>query len=90
MKKGVWNKVIKDKYIPHCSVVTWLISAPTTTLFASQTWKNLLKSVHLITHWLSWRLGSGHSVLLGLDIILGLGNYSFLSHQLLTELKRNH
>jgi hypothetical protein len=82
MKEGVWNKVIKDKYIPHCSVVTWLRSAPATTSSASQTWKNLLKSLHLITHWLSWRLGSGHSMLLGLDSILGLGSSSFLSRQL--------
>jgi hypothetical protein len=34
--------------------------------------------------------GSGHSVLLGLDNILGLGNSSFLSHQLISELKRNN
>jgi hypothetical protein len=90
MKEGIWNKVIKDKYIPHCSVVTWFRSAPATTSSASQTWKNLLKSLHLITHWLSWRLGSGHSVLLGLDYILGLGNSSFLTRQLITELNRNN
>jgi len=23
VKDGVWNKVIKDKYLPHCSVATW-------------------------------------------------------------------
>jgi hypothetical protein len=32
----------------------------------------------------------GHSVKIGLDGTLGLGNASFLSFQLLTELKRNH
>jgi hypothetical protein len=37
MKEGVWNKVIKDKYIPHSSVVTWLRSTPTTAPSASQT-----------------------------------------------------
>jgi hypothetical protein len=37
VKEGVWNKVIKDKYIPHRSVVTWLRSAPTTASSASQT-----------------------------------------------------
>jgi hypothetical protein len=26
-KDGVWSKVIKDKYIPHCSTITWFRSA---------------------------------------------------------------
>ena len=60
MKEGVWNKVIKDKYIPHSSVVTWLRSTPTTALSASQTWKNLMKSLHLLNHSLSWRPGLRH------------------------------
>jgi hypothetical protein len=90
MKHGVWNKVIKEKYIQHSSVVTWIILDPSTTTMASQTWKNLLKSLHLITHWLRWKLGSGHSIFIGLDSILDLGCSSLLSGHLLSELKRNN
>jgi hypothetical protein len=90
MKDGIWHKVIKDKYIQHSSIVTWLRSASTTTPAASQTWKNLLKDLHLLTHWLSWKPGSGHSIIIGMDSILGLGSSSFLSGQLLAELNRNN
>lgn len=89
-KDGVWSKVIKDKYIPHCSIVTWLRSTTSTVLSASQTWRNLLKSLHLITHWLSWRPGSDHLVQVGIDSILGLGQVSFFTSHLLSELRRNH
>jgi hypothetical protein len=53
---------------------------------ASQTWKNLLKSINLITHWLCWNPGFGHSVIIGKDCILGLEKSSFLSPNLITFL----
>jgi hypothetical protein len=86
-KQGIWHKVIKDKYLPYTSVTTWLRSATTTQPSASQTWKNLTKSLPLITHWLSWFPGNGQSILLGQDIILGNGSISFLSPELLVVLR---
>jgi hypothetical protein len=65
MKDGIWHRVIKDKYLPYCSVSTWFRTTTNRSISASQTWKNLLKSLHLITHWLSWSPGSGHSVIIG-------------------------
>lgn len=88
-KEGIWHLVIKDKYLPHCSVVTWFRTTNNTARAASQTWKNLVKSVNLITHWLCWNPGFGHSVIVGKDCILGLGNTSFLSPQLITSLNFN-
>jgi hypothetical protein len=79
MKDGTWHKVIKDKYIQHSSIVTCLRLASTTAPTASQTWKNLLKDLHLLTHWLSWKPGSGHSIIIGMDSIMVLGSSSFLS-----------
>jgi hypothetical protein len=86
-KEGIWHKVIKDKYLPYSSISTWLRSASTAQPLASQTWKNLLKSLPLITHWLSWYPGNGQSVLIGQDKILGIGNPSLLSPDLLLVLK---
>lgn len=54
---------------------------------ASQTWKNLTKSLPLITHWLSWFPGNGQSILLGQDIILSNGSISLLSPELLVVLR---
>jgi hypothetical protein len=39
MKDGIWHRVIKDKYLPYCSVSTWLRSTTQRMTYASQTWK---------------------------------------------------
>jgi len=88
MKDGIWNRVIKDKYLPQFSVATWLRFTSHRMTDASQIWKILLKSLHIITHWLSWKPGTGHSVLIGNDLILGLGNYSLLSKEILFSLNK--
>lgn len=89
MKDGIWHKVIKDKYLPYVSVATCLRSATVIQPPASQTWKNLLKSLPLITHGLSWNPRNGHSVLIGMDKIQGMGDSSLLSQELLVALKHN-
>jgi hypothetical protein len=57
---------------------------------ASQTWKNILKALPVIVHWLSWSPGSGQAILLGRDLILGLGRHSLLSPELLCVLKQRN
>jgi cbb3-type cytochrome oxidase subunit 1 len=89
-KEGIWHSVIKDKYLSHFSVATSFRTINNIARATSQNWKNLEKSVNLITHWLCWNPGSRHSVIVGKDCILGLGNFSFLSPQLLTSLKFNN
>jgi hypothetical protein len=49
---------------------------------------SLIKSVHVITHWLSWIPGSGHLISIGRDKILGLGDNSMLSPALITLLRQ--
>jgi hypothetical protein len=78
-KEGIWQQVIKDKYLPYFSVATWLRSTSPLQPAASQIWKNLLKSLPLITRWISWKPGNGSSILIGLDKILGINNSSLLS-----------
>jgi hypothetical protein len=92
MKEGIWHRVIKDKYffVLLGSNLAQICIFCTTS--ASNTWKKLLKVVHIITHWLSWSPGSGHSVLIGRDNILGLGNSSVSvsrSPVILTSVKHN-
>jgi len=90
MKGGIWHRVVKDKYLLFCSVATQIRSVSFCTLVASNTWKNLLKSVHLITQWLSWSLGSGNTVLIGRDHILSRGISYFLSQDLLYYLQEKN
>jgi hypothetical protein len=50
---------------------------------ASNLWKNLNKSTRWIHSFLGWNPGSGHSILLGKDQIVGMEQHSFLSPQLI-------
>jgi hypothetical protein len=87
MEDGIWHRVMKDKYLPYVFVATWLRSTQVIQLLASHFWKNLMNSLPVITHWLSWNLGNGYSILIVLDKILGIGNTTILSHELLLALK---
>ena len=46
-----------------------------------------MNSFPLIIHWLSWKPRNGYSILIGLDKILGIGNTTILSQELLLALK---
>jgi hypothetical protein len=46
-----------------------------------------LSLVEVITHWLAWNPGSGHSIRIGEDMILDLNIDSWLSPSLITTLK---
>jgi len=88
MSIGMWHRVIMDKYLPHSTVKNWFRSQTFQQRVSSRIWCGLLKSMHLITNWLSWNPGSGQLIALRKDRILGLGNNSFLSCNLLSML--NH
>jgi hypothetical protein len=59
-KDGLWQKVIKEKYFHSKTVFNWLRSTSFHQFSASKIWNGLLKSVYLITNWLSWKPGTGH------------------------------
>jgi hypothetical protein len=87
-REGIWHNIIKDKYLHNTTVINWYRSTSFKQNAASRIWNSLIKSVHLITHWLSWIPGSGHLISIGRDRILGLGDRSLLSHDLTTHLKQ--
>jgi len=87
MGEGIWHRVILDKYISQTLVVNWLISKTFKKIGLSRIWFGLMKFLFLILHGLSWLPGDGHSIHLGKDRILGLGDCSFLSRNLLVTLK---
>jgi hypothetical protein len=88
MAPGIWSKVIKDKYITHQSVHDWLRSTTDLSSRGSQTWKHLLKSLPILLHWIAWLPGSGSSIEIGRDAILGMGNRAMLTSRLLERLHR--
>jgi hypothetical protein len=87
MVDGLWHRVVKDKYLPFVYVATWFRTAQIIQPMASYFWKNLMKSLPLIIHWLSWKPGNGFSIHIGKDNILDIGNATKLSQDLLLALK---
>lgn len=73
MKEGLWNRVIKYKYMPFVSTASWIRTMDITKEKGSKVWKYLLNSLHLLLHWLAWSPRNGHSILIGKDYILGIG-----------------
>ena len=67
-------------------VDSWLHSNYVITRSISCFWRNISKSKHLITKWLSWLPVSGHSISLGRDRILGLDDLVTLSPRLIAHL----
>jgi hypothetical protein len=88
MQDGLWHRVLKDKYFPFVLVARWLRTITIVDVKGSRTWKHLLKSLHILLHWLAWSLGTWDSILLGKDRILGLGYGSIMSEELITTLNR--
>jgi hypothetical protein len=76
----------KRQIFTLCSGHSWLRSTSTRTLFGSQTWKNLTNTFSLVLHWLAWNPGIGHSIVIGRDVILGMGKDSLLSDELIEKL----
>jgi hypothetical protein len=73
MKEGLWNRVIKDKYMPFVSTAIWIRTMDITKEKGSKVWKYLLNSLHLLLHWLASSPWTRHSILIGNDYILGIG-----------------
>jgi hypothetical protein len=90
IKPGIWHTIILDKYLCHYSVKSWLSVETDIPRSTSFFWKNFLKAKSLITTWLCWRPGSGHTTDLDRDCILGMNSSVRLSPQLITHLNTKH
>jgi hypothetical protein len=84
---GIWQKILKintcHSYLFQIGL-DWRISC---TEVSSSVWKNLQKAKPLLDHWLCWKVGSGTSIQVGKDHLMGLGKRSILSPGLLSVLK---
>jgi hypothetical protein len=87
MGEGIWHRVIIDKYLLQNSVTNWLRTQSFRKNGISRIWSGLTKVLYLILHGLSWIPGNGISIKIGKDRILGMGDRSFFSSNLLSVLK---
>jgi len=88
MGKGIWHKIIMDKYLVNMNVTSWLRSSSFIQNGASKIWSGLLKVTYLILHGISWSPGLGDLVALGKDRILGIRDSSSFIHSIIRYIKR--
>lgn len=85
---NLWSTVINQKYIKTFFLADWFREPVVAPAHSSPMWKNLLKSLPIIKHWISWKVGQGIQVMIGIDPIVGFSGNFILSHSLMGELKR--
>jgi hypothetical protein len=87
---SIWQKVIKEKYLHNATLINWIRQSSHQCTSASRIWTSLSRALPVINHWLSWYPGAGHLIVVGRDRILGMGDRSFLSDELITSLKEKN
>ena len=70
--KGMWHDVIMSKYCSNWAISTWVRNSQLYNRGTSLTWNTFLKVYHWISRSLSWKVGSGEDIRLGIDPIVGL------------------
>jgi hypothetical protein len=79
MGKGIWHKIIMDKYLGKINVTSWLRSSSFIQNGDSKIWSGLLKVTYIILHGIRWSPRLGDLVALEKDCILRIEDNSYLS-----------
>jgi hypothetical protein len=87
---SIWQQIIRDKYLKNVSLINWIRRPSHLSNSASKIWSCLTRALPSIIHWLSWCPGTGQQIIVGRDRILGIGDASFLSEDLLYRLNQKH
>jgi hypothetical protein len=87
---NIWNIILLGKYLGNSSIFAWLRKSSHQQQRASSFWNGMTRNIFVILHWLRWIPGSGNSISIGRELIIGLENRSLLSESLRLHLSNNH
>jgi len=87
--QGLWSLIMRKKYLKGLDVVTWLKKHTLVFKIASLVWRNLMTTLPIIKRWLTWKVGSGQRILLGMDPFVGGGSFYKLSDNIVSSLHSN-
>ena len=87
---GLWNKIIKSKYIRQWSLVSWFREMDLKFTNSSYLWKSFIKALPVIKDHLSWKVRRGFQIFIGIDPIVEVCGSEFLSIHLIEELHRRN
>ena len=69
---SLWNQVLSAKYLKGDSVVTWLRGKHFSTRGVSIIWRGFLQVIPWMGKQLSWQVGNGIDIKIGIDPIYGI------------------
>jgi len=85
-QQSIWHQVIFDKYLHNNTLFYWLRQPTHNLHVVSRIWASLVRSLHALNHWISWNPWAGKHISIGIDKILGMGEASILSLELVEVL----
>ena len=79
---GIWNQIIRKKYLKNLTVEDWLWNKKFTTRGTFHFWNGFIRTLTWITKLLGWKAGNGLRIKLGVDLIIGLDSFHILLEDL--------
>ena len=73
-RNGIWFNVLSVKYLKNLSVVSWIRSKAFSVRGVSVIWKGFIHSLSWLGGGLTWHVGNGETIRVGLDLIVGMGS----------------
>lgn len=87
---SLWTRVAYSKYIALAHVVDWIRRSASPFTGISIIWKTVLKALEPIHAGITWRIHSGDSVRIGIDLWIVCGDMHRLPPELLALLKEKN
>ena len=72
--EGIWYQVLSTKYMKNLSVVSWIRNKKFSVNGVSVIWRGFISTLSWLGRGLSWHVGNGVSIRVGLDPIVGIGS----------------
>jgi len=79
----LWSGVLKYKYLQKKYFEDWIKMPNKSILNTSNFWHDFVKSYPWMGSWLSWRIGNGKKIQLGIDPFIGGEEFYKLSNPLI-------
>ena len=73
---GIWYQLLSAKYLKNHSVVTWIRQKSFAINGVSVIWKGFILTLSWVGSCLSWQVGNGEDIRIGLDLIVGTDSLS--------------
>jgi len=88
--KGLWNRVLKKKYLKGIDLTSWLCIEEYKLPVASIILKHFMNLLLVIKRWMAWSIGNGKQVIIGLDPFIGSNDSYRITGPLIKHLNKLH